>query len=135
MSKIDEKLEELGYKVTRTLRKQDNNKPDRKTEIVFLEYRSDISEVLWSDNNRANLDGTTIVQLFCYDLTKGYFAMRSDYEKNVEDGSTAYGGDREYGTILRGIPEHELRVFTKKMRQLKRQYRCLRAFNKIFRRR
>ena len=117
MSRIDKKIAELGYSVYQIT----NEDPPR-----IIEYRMKADKTLFADNIEQDYETLYSVVIFAYDL-EGHYALSATY---TSKNSAAIGGDSEYGTMIVGLTDKELKIFCRKIKALKRQYKL----HKIFRR-
>jgi hypothetical protein len=117
MSRIDKKIAELGYSVYQTT----NEDPPR-----IVEYRMKTDKTLFADNVEQDYETLYSVMIFAYDL-EGHYALSGTY---TSKNNAAVGGDLEYGNIIVGLTDKELKIFYRKIKSLKRRYKL----RKIFRR-
>lgn len=142
MSRIDKILTKAGYIPARELHAEG----DPKLPIIFQEYVKTVGTALWADNSKTNLGGRMIVQIFAYDMVNSKFAIRSEFvatediptteldseefDKLAIEYALASGGDRGYGYILRGMSEEDIRLFLRKISQLRRKHKFYRRFGR-----
>ena len=112
MSIVDKTIEKRGWTVYRTI-----------GDILptYIEYHYSDKHALWADTNLIENEGEFAVKIFLVDIYEGEYAMNSQY--CIEVNTAASGGDREYGHLLRGMTQSDIKIFYRKMKQLRRHYR------------
>lgn len=128
MTKLDKQISDKGFQI-RQVERVDWIDVSFEKPITFVEYVYPNQQTLYSDNVAHTMDMTSFVQIILSDESTGRFSLRVFYEAQ---SNAAFGGGREYGTIVRWINAEDLEIFVRKAKELQRQYTRKTRIHRIF---